>query len=254
MGFWTSGPVVGQPGRRGRRQRHHPRRRHATRESGRTSTASAGIAGLVVWLIALVGLRELSPRLRDQLMVTIRDRAFDRGPGQGPQRGRHRGRAAAPVPSAAQARHHHLRVRRVGHAAHLLHGRRLLGHLPDHRVRFLGQGRQRAGQLELGLQRHRGAGHRDHLRPLPGAQTVHGDRRGHRRGDDRGVPGAGRPPPRLLHARDHAGAPVARAGHGLHAVDGELHRDGRGPQSRPSPRPAWRSGAGSSGSWCSSRS
>ena len=35
-----------------------------------------GIAGLVVWLIALVGLRELSPRLRDQLMVTIRDRAL----------------------------------------------------------------------------------------------------------------------------------------------------------------------------------
>ena len=29
-----------------------------------------------MWLIALVGLRELSPRLRDQLMVTIRDRAL----------------------------------------------------------------------------------------------------------------------------------------------------------------------------------
>ena len=27
-------------------------------------------------VIALIGLRELSPRLRDQLMVTIRDRAF----------------------------------------------------------------------------------------------------------------------------------------------------------------------------------
>jgi ACS family D-galactonate transporter-like MFS transporter len=35
-----------------------------------------GIAGLVVWLIALFGLRELSPRLRDQLMVSIRDRAL----------------------------------------------------------------------------------------------------------------------------------------------------------------------------------
>ena len=35
-----------------------------------------GIAGLVVFVIALVGLRELSPRLRDQLMVTMRDRAL----------------------------------------------------------------------------------------------------------------------------------------------------------------------------------
>ncbi len=35
-----------------------------------------GIARLVVFLIALVGLRELAPQLRDQLMVTMRDRAL----------------------------------------------------------------------------------------------------------------------------------------------------------------------------------
>jgi MFS family permease len=35
-----------------------------------------GVAGLVVFVIALIGLRELSPRLRDQLMVTVRDRAL----------------------------------------------------------------------------------------------------------------------------------------------------------------------------------
>jgi hypothetical protein len=35
-----------------------------------------GIAGLVVFVITLFGLRELSPRLRDQLMVSIRDRAL----------------------------------------------------------------------------------------------------------------------------------------------------------------------------------
>jgi MFS family permease len=35
-----------------------------------------GITGLVVFVIALIGLRELSPRLRDQLMVTLRDRAL----------------------------------------------------------------------------------------------------------------------------------------------------------------------------------
>jgi MFS family permease len=75
MGFWTSGPVVGSL---------------IVAVVG-TSTIPAivnntrfwtheyricGIAGLVVFVIALVGLRELSPQLRDQLMVTMRDRAL----------------------------------------------------------------------------------------------------------------------------------------------------------------------------------
>ena len=75
MGFWTSGPVVGSlivsvvgsatvPA-----VVHDPR--FWTHEY-----RICGIVGLVVFLIALVGLRELSPRLRDQLMVTMRDRAL----------------------------------------------------------------------------------------------------------------------------------------------------------------------------------
>ncbi len=75
MGFWTSGPVVGSlivavvgsatiPA-----VVHDPRIwTHQYR--------ICGIAGLIVFVIALAGLRELSPRLRDQLMVTIRDRAL----------------------------------------------------------------------------------------------------------------------------------------------------------------------------------
>jgi MFS family permease len=35
-----------------------------------------GVVGLVVFAFALIGLRELSPQLRDQLMVTMRDRAL----------------------------------------------------------------------------------------------------------------------------------------------------------------------------------
>jgi len=78
MGFWTSGPVLGSlivfvvaswtvkasvtvqtnPG-------------YWTHEY-----VICGIAGLVVFLIALVGLRELSPGLRDQLMVTMHDRVL----------------------------------------------------------------------------------------------------------------------------------------------------------------------------------
>src|ERR1700747_68682 len=75
MGFWTSGPVLGS----------------LIVSVGGSATVPAivkdphfwthefficGIAGLVVFAIALVGLKELSPQLRDQLMVTMRDRAL----------------------------------------------------------------------------------------------------------------------------------------------------------------------------------
>ena len=75
MGFWTSGPVVGSLIVAVVGSATIP----AVVPDARIWTHQyliAGIAGLVVWLIALVGLRELSPRLRDQLMVTIRDRAL----------------------------------------------------------------------------------------------------------------------------------------------------------------------------------
>jgi MFS family permease len=75
MGFWTSGPVLGSlivavvgsatiPAA-------VPSTRYWTHEF-----FICGIAGLVVFAIALVGLKELSPQLRDQLMVTMRDRAL----------------------------------------------------------------------------------------------------------------------------------------------------------------------------------
>jgi len=74
MGFWTSGPVLGSlvvaivgsitiP--------LVPSARFWTHEY-----YICGIVGLVVFVIALIGLRELSPGLRDQLMVTMRDRAL----------------------------------------------------------------------------------------------------------------------------------------------------------------------------------
>ncbi len=73
MGFWTSGPVLGSlvvaivgsitvP---------------AVITNPRFWTHEyyiAGVVGMVVFVIALIGLRELSPGLRDQLMVSMRDR------------------------------------------------------------------------------------------------------------------------------------------------------------------------------------
>jgi len=75
MGFWTSGPVLGSlivfvvASNTVPTVVTNPR--FWTHEY-----IICGIAGLVVFLIALVGLRELSPGLRDQLMVTLHDRAL----------------------------------------------------------------------------------------------------------------------------------------------------------------------------------
>jgi MFS family permease len=71
MAFWTMGPVLGSL--------------VVTQVSSRTLPVHpdwryqfqiCGAVGLTVFVIALVGLRELAPRLRDQLMVSMRDRAL----------------------------------------------------------------------------------------------------------------------------------------------------------------------------------
>ncbi|HWG01492.1 MAG TPA: MFS transporter [Trebonia sp.] len=71
MGFWTLGPVVGSLV-------------VAVVSSNTLNSLHAwqdqfiicGVVGLIVGVIALFGLRELSPALRDQLMVSLRDRAL----------------------------------------------------------------------------------------------------------------------------------------------------------------------------------
>jgi MFS family permease len=71
MGFWTLGPVLGSlvvTTVSSNTLDSHP--------DWRFQFYVCGIAGLVVFVIALVGLRELSPALRDQLMVSMRDRAL----------------------------------------------------------------------------------------------------------------------------------------------------------------------------------
>jgi MFS transporter, ACS family, D-galactonate transporter len=75
MGFWTSGPVIGSLIVSVVGSATVP----AVINDDRFWTHEyriCGIAGLVVFVIALIGLKELSPKLRDQLMVTLRDRAL----------------------------------------------------------------------------------------------------------------------------------------------------------------------------------
>lgn len=71
MGFWTLGPVLGSlvvTVVSSRTLGSHP--------DWRFQFYVCGAAGLVVFVLALLGLRELSPQLRDQLMVSLRDRAL----------------------------------------------------------------------------------------------------------------------------------------------------------------------------------
>jgi len=71
MGFWTLGPVVGSL----------VVAVVASNTLGhlvawQDQFTICGIVGLGIFVLALFGLRELSPRLRDQLMVSLRDRAL----------------------------------------------------------------------------------------------------------------------------------------------------------------------------------
>src|SRR5579859_420778 len=75
MGFWTSGPVVGSLVVAVVGSATIPNVVHSTR-FWTHEFVICGIAGMIVFVIALVALRELSPQLRDQLMVTMRDRAL----------------------------------------------------------------------------------------------------------------------------------------------------------------------------------
>ncbi|WEH13090.1 MFS transporter [Streptomyces sp. VNUA24] len=71
MGFWALGPVLGSllvTEVSSFTLDDHP--------DWRFQFHVCGIAGLVVFVITLIGLRELSPALRDQLMVNMRDRAL----------------------------------------------------------------------------------------------------------------------------------------------------------------------------------
>ncbi|MGH3629249.1 MAG: MFS transporter, partial [Sciscionella sp.] len=71
MGFWTMGPVIGSLVVSIVASQTLP-----IFGTWQSQFTIAGITGLVVFLIALFGLRELSPALRDQIMVSQRDRAL----------------------------------------------------------------------------------------------------------------------------------------------------------------------------------
>jgi hypothetical protein len=78
MAFWVLGPILGSLATTAIVS--------ATFKGSTTWQAElrySGVAGLVVFVVALVGLRELAPRLRDQIMVSLRDRALIEARAQG---------------------------------------------------------------------------------------------------------------------------------------------------------------------------
>ena len=229
MGFWTVGPVAGSLIVAVVGSATVP----AVVTNDRIWTHQyviCGIAGLVVCVIALVGLRELSPRLRDQLMVSIRDRALIEARAKGLDveaalRHPFRQLLKLDIVVSAFAVSVMLLVYYTAVGFSLIYLTTVFG--------FSVKDGNGLGNWNWGFNVIAVLAGRDHLRPVPGAEAVHGARRGHRRDHAGGLPGAGRPPPRLLHARAHARGTVARARHRLRPVDGELHRDGGGQEPGP---------------------
>ena len=74
MGFWTTGPVLGSLIVAVVASNTIPAT--VTNSFWTHEYHICGVAGLVVALIAVLGMRELSPRLRDQLMVSMQDRVL----------------------------------------------------------------------------------------------------------------------------------------------------------------------------------
>jgi MFS family permease len=71
MGFWTLGPVLGSL-----IVTEVATHTLATHTDWRYQFHVAGTIGLIVAVITFIGLRELAPTLRDQIMVSLRDRAL----------------------------------------------------------------------------------------------------------------------------------------------------------------------------------
>ena len=230
MGFWTSGPVLGSliVAVVGTNTVPDVVNSHPVLDARVSHLRHT--PGIVVFVIALFGLRELSPQLRDQLMVTMQDRALIE------MRAKGLDIEAALKNPWRQLLKPDILISAVAVSIMLLIYYTAVGLSVIYLSTVFGvslKNAERPGELELGLQRHRRHPDRGDLGPVPGAQAVHGDRRRPGRGHGRVLPGAGRQAPRLLHAGDHAGAAGLRTRRRLHPVDGELHRDRRGPQPGP---------------------
>ena len=224
MGFWTLGPVVGSL--------------VATVVSSNTLSSNpawetqfyyAGFAGLAAFFLAFFGLRELSPQLRDQLMVSLRDRALIEARAQGFDIEKALGRPWRQM----------LRLDIVGSAfgisiflvLYYAAVGFLVVFLATHLWLLRVTGQQR-GQLVLGLGGRHPRRHRPAVRLAARPQAVHDRGCGRHRGGDEP---AGR-------EHDECGIGLLQLGDTVRlrrvlrrddvlAVDGELHRDGRKAQS-----------------------
>ena len=76
MGFWTLGPVVGSLVVAAVSSSTLPANLGVHPEAWKGQFVAAGATGIGVFVLALFFLRELSPNLRDQIMVSARDRAL----------------------------------------------------------------------------------------------------------------------------------------------------------------------------------
>ncbi len=190
----------------------------------------SGLVCLGVVIIAFFFLRELSPQLRDQLMVSERERALIEARAKGIDVER---AIAHPIRSMMRLDLISSSIGHLGVPALLLR----LGERADHLLGRHLQPLDAPGQRNQRVVRRR-ALHRTGRCRLPvrlgaGPQAVHALRRGLRHGDD-GVSHRPDGPPayRVLRQRPGDRPPGGVHCAGLRPLDGQLHRAGRVPQSR----------------------
>ncbi len=224
MGFWTSGPVLGSlivsvvgsatiPAVVGDNNfwTHEYR--------------ICGVVGLIVFAIAWLGLRELSPALRDQLMVTMRDRLLVEAKARGLSEDDIRAALQRPFRQLLKV---DVLVSAFAVAVMLLIYYTAVGFSVIYLNTVFGFSVKNAnglgnwnwgfnaiGVIAIGLIA-------DRFRVRKPFMLIGGIGGAD---DGGGVPDAGGPPSRVLHAGDHPGCPGILPRRGLHAVDGELHRE-----------------------------
>ena len=225
MGFWTSGPVVGSL----------IVFVVASHTIGADPSPAfwvheykiAGTVGLAVFVIAGIWLRELSAGLRDQLMVTIHDRALIEAKAKGID-------IVAPLRNPfGQLLKADVIISSLGIAMFLLFYSTTVGFALIYFTTVFGfsvHNGNAARQLDVGVQCHRGDPLRDHLRQAAGQETRHGRRRWGGRRHVGPLPAADRPSDQLLPPGSAVGRARVLRGRCLRAVDRQLHRDRRGPQ------------------------
>ena len=218
MGFWTIGPVLGSLTVSAVNTLTLP-----IYQTWQSQFVICGVVGMVVFMLAFLFLRELAPALRDQLMVSERDRVLVELKAKGldiEASLRHPWRQMMHVDVIASA---------FGVSVMLLAYYTAVGfraHLPGDHFPFQRYAGERTRELDLGRECDRIDRGGSSLGPTQGAQTLHVGWRHRRCRHALDLAAAGRAASIIRNAGRNLLRSDGIHGFCLRDLDGELHRDG----------------------------